>query len=237
MKVRVCPECGKQNDENAWNCANCGATLSMNTLMDSDDIQTSPVAGKGILSSVSEYFQEDLTYSIKKHLQGDEVVVHGCDVCKPSEKPPFSFGYLILTSKQLICVQFESETEEHLIKGTVPKRAHSYFTGRGGGRHHGRVIYVWLVNRPSYSLTSKEKSSRRIATISLKDLKSIALMELRVTMQLNEADAIGGDIFHQLNLSFAQENDTTLTDFSMTFYFPDEALRVQNLLTPWLPKK
>ncbi len=34
MKVRVCPNCRKHNEEKAWSCTNCGETLSVNTLID-----------------------------------------------------------------------------------------------------------------------------------------------------------------------------------------------------------
>ena len=36
MKVKVCPNCGKHNPESAWSCENCGATLSIRTLIDID---------------------------------------------------------------------------------------------------------------------------------------------------------------------------------------------------------
>jgi len=36
MKVRVCTECGSRNPENAWYCANCRETLSVDTLIDAD---------------------------------------------------------------------------------------------------------------------------------------------------------------------------------------------------------
>lgn len=39
MKVRVCPNCGKSNLENVYNCVDCGATLSVNTLMDTESEQ------------------------------------------------------------------------------------------------------------------------------------------------------------------------------------------------------
>lgn len=36
MKVRVCPKCGKHNSENAVNCSDCGTTLSIKTLIDTE---------------------------------------------------------------------------------------------------------------------------------------------------------------------------------------------------------
>lgn len=34
MKVRICPDCEEQNNSLAWNCANCGRTLPVNTIVD-----------------------------------------------------------------------------------------------------------------------------------------------------------------------------------------------------------
>lgn len=46
MKVRICPACGKRNLASAWYCVNCGQTLSVNTLVEVDnvpsDIEESP---------------------------------------------------------------------------------------------------------------------------------------------------------------------------------------------------
>ena len=39
MKVRICPECETQNKDIAYNCSNCGATLSLNTIVDIAEIQ------------------------------------------------------------------------------------------------------------------------------------------------------------------------------------------------------
>jgi hypothetical protein len=46
MKVRICPQCGKQYNENAWSCADCGATLSMNTIVDITERPASKVEKK-----------------------------------------------------------------------------------------------------------------------------------------------------------------------------------------------
>lgn len=37
MKIKVCLECGKHNEEGDWHCVNCGRTLSINTLIEADD--------------------------------------------------------------------------------------------------------------------------------------------------------------------------------------------------------
>lgn len=46
MKVRICPDCDTHNPEDAWSCANCGYTLSINTLVDIDQEQGMPSQGE-----------------------------------------------------------------------------------------------------------------------------------------------------------------------------------------------
>jgi ribosomal protein L40E len=37
MKIRLCPECGKHNPGDAWNCANCGQALALETIVEMDE--------------------------------------------------------------------------------------------------------------------------------------------------------------------------------------------------------
>jgi hypothetical protein len=39
MKVRLCPQCQSINGVNAWNCDGCGATLSVETIIDTTENQ------------------------------------------------------------------------------------------------------------------------------------------------------------------------------------------------------
>ncbi len=46
MKLRTCSNCGKENSYNAWNCIECGETLSINTIVDAEktkNLRMSPV--------------------------------------------------------------------------------------------------------------------------------------------------------------------------------------------------
>ena len=40
MKVRVCKKCGHHNPVDTWSCANCGATLSVDTIIELDNSQS-----------------------------------------------------------------------------------------------------------------------------------------------------------------------------------------------------
>ena len=42
MNVRTCPNCGEHNSAEAWNCNNCGETLSLDTLTELQDADVGP---------------------------------------------------------------------------------------------------------------------------------------------------------------------------------------------------
>lgn len=222
MKIKLCPQCGKQNDVNAWNCVECGATLSLNTIVDAGDFPSSQVvvAGKGVLSSVSPFFQDDLAELIKTKTRSSESIVKGCDVCKPSVLPPYKFGFIIITSEQILCVFFDSEIKANLLKAVLPKRPWSrrvlgsFVEGSSVEPPLTRLADHRFVNRPDYALTSAERSSRKIISYSLDALYSCELVN---------------DIF--LNLKFRSGDGISLVDFSVTFYFNDEAYAIYKALT------
>jgi transcription elongation factor Elf1 len=60
MKVRVCPKCEKHNLENAFNCIDCGTTLSIKTLLDTEtgEMNVKPLAGEKELTDISMDFEE-----------------------------------------------------------------------------------------------------------------------------------------------------------------------------------
>jgi len=68
MKVRVCPQCGKNNLENAFSCVECGTTLSIKSLLDLESDQYSnvkAVAGETRLGEISSYFESDVEETLK----------------------------------------------------------------------------------------------------------------------------------------------------------------------------
>lgn len=220
MKIRLCPKCGKQNDINTWNCVDCGATLSMNTIVESGGQSSQiAIAGKGVLSSVSPFFQDDLTELIKNNTRSSESIIKGCDICQPSALPPFKFGYLIITSHQLLCVCFNSDIKPDLIQGVLPKRTWlrrelGNFTQGGSVKSLiPHLVDHRFVNRPDYGLTPSEKSSREIKSYSLDTLYSSELTN---------------DVF--LNIKF-RNSDGTLAKFSVAFYFNDEADTIYKFFT------
>jgi len=63
MKVRVCPKCNKRNLENAFNCIDCGTTLSLNTLLDVESAHTNETSsGNQATPAIAPvYFEQDAT--------------------------------------------------------------------------------------------------------------------------------------------------------------------------------
>jgi hypothetical protein len=186
MKVRVCPKCGKQNSESAWHCIDCGTTLSMKTLVDMEDGQPCvvPIAGHRVLSSISPHFEQDVGEILDTALRDDESVVWGCNITQIATTPPFRFGYLLLTSQRLICVQFESEVTRDTVDNGLqlllnPLRFLMKEIGGLNVRPRrpclGGSPTVPAVNYPSYPLTPDEKASRSAAAHELEDLVSADL--------------------------------------------------------------
>ena len=235
-KVRVCPECGKQNLENAWHCVDCGTTLSVQTLMDVEDGQPSmaPIPSQRALSSLSPHFKQDAAELLGTVLQDDDSVVWGCNITQISSAPPFRFGYLLVTSRRLIRVEFESEVTRDAV-GAVLKVLQIPFTdfvewawaAAEALRHNERPKRGWAggsspvpaVSYPNYPLTPNELASR---TEAVYDLESLVSADLE--------SALFGDT-HVVSLTARFHQDRKAT---CTFYTLHEALQVHELLAPWL---
>ena len=212
-KMKICPKCGKQNELNIWNCADCGSTLSVNTLVDTEDVQTKQLelAYQRTLGNVSSYFQNDILNCFLKSLQTDEKIIRGFDICLPSSLAPFWFGYIVITSKHLISINFQADTHYSLLEGNIPQRS---FT-----RFGTRADHETLIDRLVSPLTSKEKNSRDAIILKLGNLSSVELVR----------DVV-------LNTKFRKSDGISLVPYSIRFYFNDEAYEIYNLLKRFVKK-
>jgi hypothetical protein len=183
MKVRVCPNCGKHNLENAWHCIDCQETLSLKTLMDTNGEQflhVTPIAGHITLSEMSVHFEQDVLESVKNYVRNSEEIIWGCNIAVVSRRPPFLFGYLIITSHQLILVFFKSDLKRDktssLLQALIAP-LYSYLKELFGGyyqsTHPWTAVGLLTVPYPNQPLTSSEKNTRKIITHQLEDLKSV----------------------------------------------------------------
>jgi hypothetical protein len=230
MKVKVCPKCGKHNLENAWSCTDCGQTLSMKTLIDTEDGQPSvvPIAGQPALSNVSLHFEQDVVEILDAIIQGDESVIWGCNITQSARIPPFKFGYLIITSQRLICVRFKSELKREAASSALSLLLSPLtFLMKEAVRLNVRPKRPLLspavpaVNYPSYPLTPDEKASRRVAIHDLENLVSADL-----------ASSWYGEIrLVSLTVRFRQGKEMIVT-----FYTPHEAMEAHKLLAARLGK-
>lgn len=189
MKVRVCPNCGKHNPENIVNCNDCGTTLSMKTLVDIEEGgKQNRVGGRSLLTNTSPYFEQDLTDILKTVKTGFEEVVWGNNFTQVAEKPPYNFGFFIITSWRLICVYFTAEINIDLPKRTYLDLGESS-RAKSVGANIIWLLFGWLialiakrlqhklaVNYPTTELTQKEKISRTMAVYDLKNLVSKDLL-------------------------------------------------------------
>jgi hypothetical protein len=222
MQIRLCPECGKVNDENAWNCVNCGTTLGIETLMDAAQAQAeeADLPRKRALISVSKYFKDDYTNLLDTALHEDETIIKGCDINRYSMSPPFDFGYLILTNKRLICVSFSADTDIHMSE-TVPRRPYLTSTYASGLTERGHAISSYAVDKIDSPLTENERSTRDVTTLHLKNLYS--------------ADLAPGGL--AIKLRIKNSDGYTLDDLSFHFYFEDEAFEMQDQLAALLKQQ
>ena len=221
MKVRVCPKCGKHNPESVWHCADCGETLGVNTLVDTEAPQKLDV-----MRNISRPYHEDVAELVGTIIQSGESVIRGYDITQIIGGEAFAFGYLVITSQRLIRVQFESETK---------RRASSWLAAAGNPlsflvkeavgvnvRPERPLIGgVPAVNRPSYPLTPKEKASRKMAIHDLENLVSADLA----------SSWYGEIVVTNLTMRFRQGEEMTVT-----FYAPHEAEETHKLLAARLGK-
>ena len=207
MKIKLCPQCGKQNDVNAWNCVDCGATLSMKTLTDTESLVSKQLelTYQQRLGSISPYFQNDVLDKFIKILRDDEIIVKGFDVCLSSSSTPFWFGYVVLTSERLISVYFEADTQFSILEGNIPLRSFI----KTGTRQEKEIF----INRLETLITPKELSSRSDIVLEIGDLSSIELVQ----------DVV-------LKMKFRKSDGVSLVPYSMRFYFNDEAYEIFSLL-------
>ena len=231
MKVRVCPKCGKHNLEDAWSCVDCGETLSMNTLVDTESGQSlsqTPIAGHTTLSEISPHFEQDVIETLKTTVQIDESVLWGCNFAKPSKTLPFIFGYFIITSRQLILAQFRSDIRKDktagvdLVLNPLKFLAKELLDTYEKSTHPWTAMELLNIPYPSQPLTSTEKSSREVMTVNLKNVSSA-----RIIQSWHKENLINSLVF-----GFEKSNEVTIT-----FYSPHQAEKAYQVLTAQVDKK
>lgn len=218
MKVRVCPKCGKHNDESAFSCIDCGTTLSLKTLVDLDSgkfLNVKPIAGYTELADISPYFEEDVEDIIRRTISFGERIVWGCNIAHLAQAGGISpllpgimvvsgkallFGYAIITDQRLITVYFTSDPERSRLEVWTS---------------HNSLKPIFAVGQPGFELSSKEKLSRQVTSHPFSDLASIR-MESKGIKDISLASLIIG-------LKQGQES-------SITFYGIHDAEKVREIL-------
>lgn len=224
MKVRVCPKCGSHNLENAWSCSGCGETLSLNTVVEIDSA-SNPDDLNAVIpeSSISPYFYQDIAELFDTIVEPDETIICGYNITQPSNKPPHLFGYLIMTSRRLISVFFESEMSKpslvtNLLNPSFLNLINLFETRAELKRPCIQPEFnsFIAVDYPDYPLTPKEEASRRVEIDMLGDLINV-------------------DYFRQeslLGITLRFTNDGKI----ITFCAPNHAWDMYTLLNHSLPQ-
>jgi len=214
MKVRVCPQCGKHNLENAFSCVECGTTLSIKTLLDLESDQFSNVksiAGETRLSEISAYFGADVEETLKWVKNSTEKIEWGFNLSQAAQDTPmrertsnkvlkffdlgrglpsFLFGYFILTSERLICVYFTCEVSENGFPKRqcfLNPRLERIMPAIGESNFSSRgylVLPIPAIDAPGYPLTDVEKKSRKVVIYELRDLSSVRTFESTVDQKV-----------------------------------------------------
>lgn len=180
----------------------------MNTLVDIERAPTPADLIAGISeSALSPYFYKDIADLFDTIIESDETIICGYNITQPSNSPPFQFGYLILTSRQIISVLFESEIakisetrrfaywllEESLsfipmpIPIPLPIPIPSPPDGLSPKRPYIQsqsTSYI-AVDYPKYPLTQEEKSTRRVTVDTLRDLINVSYLRQEVLLGLH----------------------------------------------------
>ena len=227
MKVRVCPKCGKHNLEKAWHCIDCGTTIPMTALIDTETSQPSAglFAGQPALSSISPYFEQDMVEVLNTNMQDPKSIIWGCNITQLTRQPQgkmvrlmagnlmfgdlnLMFGYLMITSQWLICAQFESEFKRrpYLEVWTTANTRTPAFA----------------VDYPRSPLTPEEKASRKVTIYDLEDLVSAQL------------ESIGHTDICLMQLTANFRKGKTLT---VSFYTQEEAMKASKPLAARLGKQ
>lgn len=219
MKVRVCPDCGKHNPENVVNCGDCGTTLSMNTLLDLDKPKAMP-QNLAPLSKISPFFDAQKREILKTIEDGFEEALWGCNITQISRKPPYRFGFVIITTKRLILVYFNSETNG---LGN-PSRAHFEFTDAISGNPIKSLFgsmfrqetgTVFALEDPQEALSSGEAASCEILEYNLNNLASSNVKKNWL-----------GEILLEDVVARFRQGET----LNITFCLPEHASKLHNLL-------
>ena len=178
--LRVCPHCGKHNAANALTCVTCGETLSVNTLIGLDgDVPDDgkPVAGQPALSRISPFFEEEVEKIITGIPAGVESILWGCNINKLTDRAPFLFGFLMVTSQRLFVAYFE--TDPHSGGDENPARPRQVFLTPlvdPANPDRQSLARVWVLGTPKSALTAKETASRQLTTCKIQNLETTQLL-------------------------------------------------------------
>lgn len=118
MKVRICPNCNKQNLENAFNCANCGTTLSVSTLVEVEFSQTEETPSSDNAKSATTHpHREQETRNISSSVKVGNFFCINCGVELPGES---KFCWKCGAQVHNYSSKPQNTIVEHTVSNSVP---------------------------------------------------------------------------------------------------------------------
>ena len=185
--------------------------------MDTDSgrfLSATPIAGHATLSEISANFEQDVLETLRTTVRIGELIIWGCNWLSLSKAPPFVFGYLIITSRQVVFVQFVSDTKKTKTSAAIQLLLSSMaflmkeLSSVYEGSTHPWTAVGATVPYPSNPLTPTEKASRKVTATELENLASASLI----------SGWYGEFLINSLVFRFEKASE-----FVITFYSPHQA--------------
>lgn len=255
MKIRLCPKCGKQNEMNAWNCVDCGATLSMNTLVELENTRTStgkikicPKCGKQNDMNTWNCTDCGATLSVNTLVNSENIQSKQLELAYQRTLGNVSPYF----QNDILNNIFESlQADEKIIRGfdiCLPSSSTPFWFGYMVVTSQ-RLISVYFQADTHFSLlegNTPQRSFTRFGTRSDGETLIDRLDAPLTSKEKNSRDAIIlslGDLSSieliqdvVLNTKFRKHDGMSLVPYSIRFYFNDEAYEIYNLLEKFLRK-
>jgi hypothetical protein len=139
MKVRICPNCDTYNPPDAWSCAQCGHTLSINTLADVDHAQDTPSPGEPERDTAQNLKERVLYRSGDSFITNRQALISGealsIDRIASVEKDIIKAGQTLQESEG----ERRPRPEDLFIAPGLAAKAIRSLTGIGGTRYVLRI--------------------------------------------------------------------------------------------------
>lgn len=255
MQIRLCPKCGKQNGGNAWNCVDCGATLSMNTLVELENTRTStgkikicPKCGKQNDMNIWNCADCGATLSVNTLVETENIQTKQLELAYQHTLGNISPYF----KNDILNNFFESlQTDEKILRGfdiCLPCSSAPFWFGYMVVTSQ-RLISVYFKADTHFSLLEGNIPQRSFTHSGTRSDGETLIDRLDSPLTAKEKDSRDAIILSLGDLSsielvqdmvlhtkFRKSDGISLVPYLIKFYFNDEAYEIYNLLKKFLKK-